>query len=68
MHSLTLVQSLVDKKPVRLANFGTFETYTAKAYTGRNPRTGDAVPVPSKERCRFRPHESFKKNLSPPKE
>jgi nucleoid DNA-binding protein len=54
----------VDKKAVRLHNFGTFDTYTAKAFTARNPITGASIAVPSKERCRFRPHETFKKHLT----
>jgi nucleoid DNA-binding protein len=58
----------VDKKAVRLANFGTFETYTSKATTAQNPRTGEKIAVPPKERCRFRAYEAFKKNISGSKE
>ena len=33
---------------VELRGFGAFSVKTRDAHTGRNPRTGDAVPVPEK--------------------
>ena len=33
---------------VRLVGFGTFAVAKRKASTGRNPRTGEPVPVPAK--------------------
>jgi len=59
----SIVENLADKKVVRVSGFGTFETYISKAYTARNPRTGEPLLIPPKDRARFRPHGPFKKNI-----
>ena len=48
----------VNSKTV-LPKFGTFMKREVKAHVGRNPRTGEAVKVPSKERVFFRPSSSL---------
>lgn len=40
---------------VRLHEFGTFELQWAEARRGRNPRTGEAIIIPGKNRIVFRP-------------
>ncbi len=45
---------------VGLVGFGTFAVRRAKARTGRNPKTGEAVPIPSCRRVVFRPGESLR--------
>jgi len=45
---------------VGLVGFGTFAVRRAKARTGRNPKTGEAVPIPARRRVVFRPGESLK--------
>jgi DNA-binding protein HU-beta len=37
-----------------LVGFGTFNCVQRKARTGRNPKTGSAIPIPSKKVVRFR--------------
>ena len=39
---------------VALKGFGTFEARDSKARMGRNPRTGEAVPIPASTRMAFR--------------
>lgn len=45
---------------VTLSGFGTFEPRARKARTGRNPRTGDTVPIPPTTVPAFRPGSAFK--------
>ncbi len=45
---------------VTLSGFGTFEPRARKARTGRNPRTGEVVPIPPATVPSFRPGSAFK--------
>ena len=42
-----IAESLAKEEDVRIAGFGTFRTGSRAARTGRNPRTGESVPVPA---------------------
>ena len=55
-----ITEAVSDSKSVQISKFGTFEKYTSQARTGRNPNTGEAIDIPSKERIRFRPAKHFK--------
>ena len=44
----TIVDHLADGGRVELRGFGSFSTRPRDARDGRNPRTGDIVPVPAK--------------------
>ena len=50
-----MVNALVEKKTIELRNFGVFKVKTRKAKKGRNPRTGEEVPVPQKNTVVFKP-------------
>ena len=63
-YSLTMFQGVVEKKVVRIGGFGSFYSATSKATTGRNPRTGEAIQVPEKERVKFRAYNEFKKSVA----
>ena len=41
-----MLERLVQGEDVKLSNFGNFQVRTKNARPGRNPRTGEAVPVP----------------------
>ena len=41
----SIVEALAKEEAVRIAGFGTFATKRREARTGRNPRTGDRVPI-----------------------
>lgn len=55
-----VVGAVADGESVTLSGFGTFEPRQRKARTGRNPRTGEAVPIPPTTVPVFRPGNSFK--------
>lgn len=56
----TIVETVAQSEAVTLSGFGTFEPKERRARTGRNPRTGDAVPIPPKTVPVFRPGNVFK--------
>lgn len=49
-----IVDELVMGNRLEFRNFGVFEVVERKARTGRNPRTGERVPVPAKKVINFR--------------
>lgn len=55
-----IIETVGHSESVTLSGFGTFEPRERQARTGRNPRTGDAVPIPARTVPTFRPGNSFK--------
>jgi integration host factor subunit beta len=49
---------------VELRGFGTFSTRARGARTGRNPRTGDSVPVAAKRVPYFKPGKEMRDRLN----
>jgi nucleoid DNA-binding protein len=49
-----IVAALSQGETVELRNFGIFKVKTRKGRTGRNPRTGEKVPVPPKRVVAFK--------------
>ena len=60
----TLSQSLAEGKRWELRDFGVFEVKTRASRIGRNPRTGDQVPVPERRVVTFRPGKKMKEVVS----
>ena len=61
----SIENALTKKKSVELRGFGTFFTKEIKAkYTARNPKTGELIYVPKKNRVRFRPSKKFRQLLN----
>jgi nucleoid DNA-binding protein len=66
-----IIQSTLDEiteilargETIELRNFGVFKVKSRKARTGRNPRTGDTVPVPPKKVVVFKPGMVMKKKV-----
>ena len=56
-----IIDSLVRGEKVELRNFGVFKIKERRSRTGRNPRTGQVVPVPSRKVAVFRPGLEMKK-------
>ncbi|MFH1093378.1 MAG: HU family DNA-binding protein [Candidatus Omnitrophota bacterium] len=56
-----IIDSLVNGKTVELRNFGIFKVKSRRGRTGRNPRTGEIVPVPPKRVVVFKPGLEMKK-------
>ena len=50
-----IVNALTGKQTIELRNFGVFKVKTRKAKKGRNPRTGEEVPVPERNTVVFKP-------------
>ena len=44
----TITETMAKKEKVQLVGFGSFETKTRAAHTGRNPRTKEAMEFPAK--------------------
>ena len=56
-----IIDSLVNEQTVELRNFGIFKVKSRRGRTGRNPRTGQVVPVPPKKVVVFKPGLEMKK-------
>ena len=58
-----ITESLVKGEVVELRNFGVFKVKSRKGRTGRNPRTGQEVPVPPRKVVVFKPGLEMKKKV-----
>ncbi len=55
-----IMDSLVDGNRLEIRNFGVFEVKERESRIGRNPRTGEEVPIPRKRVTTFRPGKALK--------
>ena len=60
-----IVERLAEGGRVELRGFGTFTTRQRESRTGRNPRTGEPVHVPSKRVPYFKPGKEMRERLNP---
>ncbi|GMV40479.1 MAG: DNA-binding protein [Myxococcales bacterium] len=44
----SMIDAMRDGERIEIRGFGNFTMKEYRAYNGRNPKTGDTVPVPSK--------------------
>ena len=51
----TILAALKDGKRIELRNFGVFQVKRRKRRVGRNPKTGEVVPVPERLTVVFKP-------------
>jgi nucleoid DNA-binding protein len=58
-----IIESLVRAEKVELRNFGVFKIKERKARFGRNPRTGESVPVPPRKVVVFKPGLEMKQKI-----
>lgn len=58
-----IVECLIRSEKVELRNFGVFKIKERKARFGRNPRTGESVPVPPRKVVVFKPGLEMKKRI-----
>ncbi|MBO6133933.1 MAG: HU family DNA-binding protein [Lachnospiraceae bacterium] len=56
----TVVAQLKKGDKVQLVGFGTFEVVKRAARNGRNPQTGDLMPIPASRAPKFKPGKAFK--------
>lgn len=63
--TIEIIQKTVAKgEEVKLVGFGTFSRLNRKSRQGRNPKTGEAVQIPSAKVPRFKPGKDFKDLLA----
>lgn len=60
----TISQTLAKGERWELRDFGVFEVKTRASRIGRNPRTGDQVPVPERRVVTFRPGKKMKELIA----
>ncbi len=51
---------------IEIRNFGVFELKVREARVGRNPRTGEAVPITEKRVAIFKPGKALKGQIEAP--
>ncbi len=69
--SATLVESVIDHmiealirgESVKLAGFGTFSLRDKKERIGRNPKTGEEVPITSRRVLTFKPSQVMRERV-----
>ena len=58
-----IIDSLIRNEKVELRNFGVFKIKERKPRFGRNPRTGESVPVPARKVVVFKPGLEMKQKI-----
>ena len=58
-----IIEALVRGEKIELRNFGVFKIKQRKSRTGRNPRTGQIVPVQPRKVVVFKPGLEMKKKV-----
>jgi len=53
-------KTLSGGQEINIAGFGKFVPFETKGRTGRNPKTGETVDIPSKTVVKFRPGKTLK--------
>lgn len=63
--TLEVIQEALKKgDEVKLVGFGSFSKSTRKSRQGRNPKTGEAVKIPSTYVAKFKPGKDLKEGLN----
>src|SRR5438045_8556278 len=60
----SIVESLRTGQKIELRGFGSFRLRSRKSRTGRNPKTGEKVDVPSKKIPYFKPGKELKELIN----
>ena len=59
-----VINEVIKGNRLEFRDFGVFEVIVRKARTGRNPRTGEKVPVPSKRVVTFKMGKLMKERVA----
>ena len=59
----TIKEQLNSGKTVKLSGFGTFDIVQTKERVGRNPKTMEEFPIPSKRKVKFTVSPKVKKSI-----
>ena len=60
----TIKEQLNSGKSVKLSGFGTFDIVQTKERVGRNPKTMEEFPIPSKRKVKFTVSPKVKKSIN----
>lgn len=58
-----VAQSLVEGNDVKITSFGNFQIRTKAARPGRNPRTGEAIPIAARRVVTFHASHKLKEQI-----
>jgi len=58
-----IIEALIRGEKIELRNFGVFKIKQRRSRLGRNPRTGQPVPVPPRKVVVFKPGLEMKKKV-----
>ena len=61
-----IAQSLINGEDVKLSSFGNFQVRMKKARPGRNPRTGEEVPIEARRVVTFHASGKLKDSVQAP--
>lgn len=59
-----MADTLVQGEAVKISSFGTFSVRAKTARIGRNPKTGDEVPISPRRVLTFRPSQMMKARVA----
>lgn len=59
-----LAEALKNGETVTISGLGQFKAKVTKPKIGRNPKTGEAVPIPERKKVSFRPTEWIRKYIN----
>ncbi len=59
----TMAGAIEEGERVTLVGFGSFSVIERAPRLGRNPKTGEEIPIPSRRSVRFRPGKKLVRNL-----
>ena len=60
----TIVLNIKTEKKLKLSKFGTFTIRKKKSRVGRNPKTMEEFPIPSKRKVKFTVSPKVKKSIN----
>ena len=60
----TITETLKTGEKVQLVGFGTFEVAERAAREGRNPKTGNAMPIPASKTPKFKAVKALKDEVN----
>ena len=60
-----MIEAMREERRIEIRNFGNFTVKHYDGYTGRNPRSGDRVPVPPKRLPFFKAGLEIRRRLNP---
>ena len=55
--------SLIERQQVKLSGFGNFEVREKSQRPGRNPKTGEEIPITARTVVTFRPGQKLKSKV-----